>query len=136
MKVLVDEKGFLPEKAHSDDAGFDLKSPAPFSIMPGMLSLINTHVHICPDKGSYGLITGRSSLSAKGILCFPGTVDAGYTGEIKIELLNMSGKEFHIDTKDKIAQYVPIQLADGEVEVVESFEETDRGDGGFGSTGK
>ena len=48
----------------------------------------------------------------------------------------MSGKEFHIDTKDKIAQYVPIQLADGEVEVVESFEETDRGDGGFGSTGK
>lgn len=135
MKITLDNHGFSPEKAHKEDAGFDLLSPYPFIIPPGDHIMIDTGVHVEIPDGCYGAIKNRSSMFKAGIVT-DGTIDSGYTGPVKIVLHNIGKDIKEIKPKDKVAQLVVCPFLDCELEVVDELKETDRGNGGFGSTGR
>ena len=142
IKVTLDEGAYMPEKAHKTDAGFDLKVPRniPHSdlTVPARGSLIiDTGVHIAIPEGYVGMITSKSGLCFKHSLLTTGTIDTGYTGSIKVKIYNASDVEYQFWKGDKIAQLVIKAIhPDNKLVHVTTLEETERGDGGFGSTGK
>lgn len=136
-KVMIDEVAFMPEKAHEEDAGFDLRTPIPFVVEPHGSYSVDTGVHFCMEKGYCGLLVSKSGLNVKHGLTSTGLVDAGYMGSIVVKLYNDSDKPYPFKRGDKISQMMILPVPDVEIEVYEKFGfETDRGDNGFGSTGK
>lgn len=129
----------LPQRAHADDAGADLCSVADITLAPGERALIPTGIAVALPVGTVGLIHPRSGLAAKhgiSIVNTPGTIDAGYRGELKVCLINTDqSKAFHVTPGMRIAQLVvqKVELM-GFTEVTE-LDETARGEGGYGSTG-
>lgn len=144
MKVYLEKGAFLPERAHSTDAGMDLRSPSPFTIAPKGSALVNTFVHICVPEGYVGFIKSKSGLNSKHDIQCEGVVDAGYSGPIFVKLQNLGSHTFYIEPGDKIAQFVllPIAPVDAVTEVdskefmMACNEISSRGDGRFGSTGR
>lgn len=136
IKVTLDEGACMPEKAHADDAGCDLRTRYEQTVFTGDSVVFDTGIHMNIPKGYMGEIVGRSGLNIKhGIVCPKGTVDAGYIGEIKVKLYNL-GDKYTFKKGDKIAQLIIVPIADAEMVQVESLEDTERGDNGFGSTGR
>jgi len=137
MKILLDHNAYAPVRAHNTDAGLDLRSPA-FAVLPAHSSIvINTGVHVELPEGTYGSIRSKSGLAVKfGITAFDGTIDVGYTGAIVVMLLNRGDEDYRIHKGDKIAQLVVQPCEYPSVDIVDSLEATDRGDNGFGSTGR
>lgn len=137
LKFKLLEGGTLPTRAHKTDAGFDLYLPKDFlQFRSGMSAMIKLRVCVEIPKSYTGFIMGRSSLNKKGIVCLTGVIDSGYTGEIAVTLMNMSQNNYVFFKGERIAQLVVAKLADIDDAVeVESLEETERGTGGFGSTG-
>lgn len=136
MKCVLDVGAFAPEKAHESDAGYDLKSPVCTVIGAHEAVKIDTGVHIQLPPKTGGMVKSRSSMFINHDITTEGVVDAGYTGSIAVKLFNHSNKEYIVKRGDKIAQLVPVVIITPEIEVVDSLEETERGDGGFGSTGR
>lgn len=134
MKVVLDEGAFAPERAHAHDAGLDLRTPEDFWLHPGEHCCIDTGVHVEIPEGYVGLLTSKSGLMAKGITS-RGTIDAGYTGSIKAVLYNHSAEGFAFSKGAKITQLVIIPVMYADVEIVDRLGNTERADGGFGSTG-
>ena len=128
-----------PTYAHEEDAGMDLRASEEATLPAGGRALVSTGLAIALPHGYVGLIHPRSGLAAKNgvtVLNAPGTIDAGYRGEVKVILLNTSDDAFHIALGDRIAQLVIQKVEHPDIEVVESLDEdTERGAGGFGSTG-
>ena len=137
IKVKLDPGAFLPTKGHADDAGWDLYAKESFTVPAGGSAVHNTGVHMAIPKGYCGLIVSKSGLNVKrGITC-RGLVDAGYVGSIVAKLDNASqGRDYAFKAGEKITQIVILPIPDVELEVVSELEETERGSGGFGSTGK
>lgn len=135
LKVMLDEKAYMPKRAHSVDAGLDLFSRERRLIWPGMSVLFDTGVHVEIPEGYVGDVDAKSSLMEKNLLT-AGTIDCGYTGSIKVKLFNLGGGMVEILEGQKIAQLVIKSIITPEVELVEALEDTERGEGGFGSTGK
>lgn len=134
LKFKVLEGGTLPTRAHREDAGFDLHSPIS-AVLCGGTSRIKLGVCVEIPKGYVGFIMGRSSLNKKGIACLTGVIDSGYTGEIAV-VLNAVDACINIKKGDRIAQLVVAKLADiNDAVAVDSLEDSERGAGGFGSTG-
>lgn len=134
LKFKVLNGGKLPTRAHKEDAGFDLYSPKN-SILCGGTARIKLGVCVEIQKGYVGFIMGRSSLNKKGVVCLTGVIDSGYTGEIAV-VLNSIGTLARIKKGDRIAQLVVAKLADiDDAVAVDSLEDSERGAGGFGSTG-
>ncbi len=134
--VSLDEGAFMPTRAHEPDAGADLYSPIDTVIYPGQIKKIDTGVHMEIPVGCAGFVKSKSGLAAKhGVVTIEGTIDAGYTGSIGVFLQNNGERPHEIRRGDKISQIViqPVVLC--EFVVVEKLVETERGDGGFGSTG-
>ena len=129
----------LPVRAHPTDAGVDLHSAHDCELAPGHRELVGTGVAIALPAGYVGLVHPRSGLAARAglsIVNAPGPVDAGYRGEIKVNLINLDPSEtVRINRGDRIAQLIVQQVELWDVVEVESLDETDRGDGGHGSTG-
>lgn len=129
----------LPVRAHPTDAGVDLHAAHDCELAPGHRELVGTGVAIALPAGYVGLVHPRSGLAARAglsIVNAPGTVDAGYRGEIKVNLINLDPSEtVRINRGDRIAQLIVQQVELWDVVEVESLDETDRGDGGHGSTG-
>ena len=134
LKVVLDPEAYTPVRGHEDDAGLDLISPRCYTIRPWERAIVDTGVHVQIPKGYVGRITSKSSLMEKGLLT-TATIDAGYTGTIKVVLFNVSRRKVQVFTAQKIAQLVIHPIITPEVAVVDRLEETERGDGGFGSTG-
>lgn len=134
MKVVVDKGCFIPERAHAEDAGLDLKSPETVWIHPGEHVIIDLGVHMAIPTGYVGLITSKSGLMGKG-LTVRGTVDAGYTGSIKAVLYNHGSEGYKVERGNKVCQIVILPIITPELELVDKLDETDRNTGGFGSTG-
>jgi dUTP pyrophosphatase len=137
--LIVAEPEFTPTYAHPGDAGADLRSRESVKIAAGQRLTVATGVSIAIPAGFVGLVHPRSGLAAKHgitVLNAPGTVDAGYRGEISVTLLNTSNVDFEVVRGDRIAQLVfqAIEIAD--FIKVETLPQSHRGDGGFGSTGK
>lgn len=117
----------------------DLRASEGAALPAGGRALVGTGIAIALPHGHVGLVHPRSGLAAKNgitVLNAPGTIDAGYRGEVKIILLNTSDEAFNIAPGDRIAQLVIQKVEHPDIEVVESLDEdTSRGAGGFGSTG-
>ena len=135
MKIKLDPGAYVPERAHIVDAGLDLRSMETRYVSPGEFDFFDTGVHVEIPKGYVGLITSKSGLMAKGITS-RGTIDSGYTGSIKAILFNHGEEGYLVRKGDKITQLVVLPCIIEDVELVSQLEETERGDNGFGSTGK
>lgn len=125
--------------AHEGDAGADLRSVEDTIITPNSRILVHTGLHMAIPDGYVGMVCPRSGFTLKQgvtVLNAPGIVDSGYRGEVGIILLNTSEQTVTVHKGDRIAQMVFIPYARMTFEHVESLPETDRGEGGFGSTGK
>ena len=134
MKIMLDEGAKMPTRAHPWDAGLDL-----YAMHDGIVDYsktFDTGVHIEIPEGCVGLIKSKSGLMVKNQLTTDGTIDCGYTGSIKVKLFNHGGETYFVQAGDKIAQLVILKCELPELELVDSLEETDRGDNGFGSTGR
>ena len=130
----------VPAYATPQSAGMDLAAAvdAPVTLAPGAHAMIPTGLAIALPNGYEAQIRPRSGLAAKNlvtVLNTPGTIDADYRGEIKVILINHGKEPFTIERGMRIAQMVIAKYAQVEWQVVESLEETERGAGGFGSTG-
>jgi dUTP pyrophosphatase len=135
IKVVGD---VLPKYATRGDAGADLVSAEDVRISAHQRVLVKTGIKIAIPEGYVGLVHPRSGLALKHgitVLNAPGTIDAGYRGEVGVILLNTGSLDFEVKAGDRIAQLVIQKVEYAEFEVVDSLTETDRGEGGFGSTG-
>ncbi len=135
MKVMLDPGAKMPSRAHLTDAGMDLFAMESVNIPPCGYVKLDTGTHVAIPKNYVGLVTSKSSLMQQGITC-RGTIDSGYRGSIQAVLFNHSHNYVKIEKGQKVTQLVILPIITPELELVESLEETDRGDGGFGSSGK
>ena len=135
MKVMLDENAIKPTRAHYNDAGLDLYSPVSLWLHPGQHEMIDTGVHVAIPEGYVGLITSKSGLMGKGITS-RGTIDASYRGSIKAVLYNHGEEGYQIKAGDKITQLVILPCLCPALDFVDELDETDRGNKGFGSTGR
>jgi dUTP pyrophosphatase len=140
VKILKEEGIALPLQKTALSAGFDIsaKLSEPFVLKSGEHALIPTGIKMEIPEGFEAQVRPRSGLAAKygvTVLNSPGTIDADYRGEVKIILINHGKEDFVINDKERIAQIVIASVVKVKFEEVSSLLETDRGDGGFGSTG-
>lgn len=140
VQVINNSAYYLPEYATEKSAGMDLKANIvePLTLGPLERAMIPTGLSVALPDGTEAQIRPRSGLAAKhgiSVLNAPGTIDADYRGEIKVILVNLSNDPFTINPGERIAQMVIARYERVEWEAVESLDETERGAGGFGSTG-
>jgi dUTP pyrophosphatase len=135
VKRLTD-RSHIPTKSHDSDAGWDLYSSEDVVIQVGDTITISTDITFAIPSGYAGLIWDRSSLGSKGIHRHAGVIDAAYRGPVKVCLHNSSGNLYSVKKGDRIAQVIFQEIKPFELEVVDDLSSTQRGDGGFGSTGK
>ncbi|MCW4464468.1 dUTP diphosphatase [Glutamicibacter sp. MNS18] len=137
--LLLDEQLPIPSYAHPSDAGADLHARESVELAPGQRALVPTGIAMALPDGYVGLVHPRSGLATKHgitVVNAPGTVDAGYRGEIMVTLLNTdTDSSFTVNRGDRIAQLVIQKVEHARFHVVESLEQSVRGAGGFGSTG-
>ena len=142
IKVMLDPGAKMPTRAHELDAGFDLYSPTDaylFGTDNGKFLnsiVIDTGVHVAIPAGYVGDVKSKSGLMVNYDITTDGTVDAGYTGSIRVKLFNHGRGVYHIQAGQKIAQLVIKKIITPNLQQVTALEETDRGCGGFGSSGK
>lgn len=138
MKIILDVGAYLPTYAHDADAGMDLRTPVAFIVPAHGSYTVDTGVHIQIPVGQVGFIKSKSGLNVKGGLTATGVVDSGFSGSIRVKLYNHSDEDYMFSRGDKITQLVLLYIAKPEngFEIVDHFEETERGNNGFGSTGR
>ena len=122
--------------AHEGDAGLDVYSSEDTIIKAGERGVVKTGIAIALERGYVALVWDKSGLAVKrGIKTMAGVIDSGFRGEVGIVLFNTSKEDFKIEKHDKIAQILIQKIEQAEIEEVETLDETQRGEGGFGSTG-
>lgn len=138
INVMLDEGAYAPESAHTEDGGYDLRTPKGFSIIPGGCVTVDTGVHIEIPKGYVGFLKSKSGLNVKDHLTGEGVIDSGYTGSIQVKLYhnNPGGTTKYFYEGDKIIQIVLLPIFKPRIKLVKSLKATERGNGGFGSTGR
>jgi dUTP pyrophosphatase len=129
-----------PAQAHDGDAGYDLHAAEAVTIGPGERASVGTGIAVAIPDGHAGLVVPRSGLAARhgiSVVNAPGLIDSGYRGELRVLLLNTDRTEaFQVAPGDRIAQLVLVAVETPELEELAELDETVRGSGGFGSTGR
>lgn len=141
IPVLFSGKGELPQYATSLSAGMDLRAhiEVPITLKTLERKIIPTGLSIALPEGYEAQVRPRSGLAAKhgiSVLNSPGTIDADYRGDIGVIMVNLSLEDFIIAPQDRIAQLVIAQFTKVDWQIVEALPKSERGSGGFGSTGK
>lgn len=136
MKVKLDPGAFLPERAHPTDAGLDIRSPVDAVVWGNGSTEIDTGVHVEIPYPYVGFLKSKSGLHFTFGITSEGVVDCGYTGSIRVKLVNHTDERFYVRRGDKISQLVVLPILLPIVEEVSELAETERGDRGFGSTGR
>ena len=136
MKVKLDPGAFLPERAHPDDAGLDIRSPVDTYVPANSSAVIDTGVHVEIPYSAVGFLKSKSGLHFMHGISSEGVVDCGYTGSIRVKLVNHTDEPYHVHCGDKISQLVVIPIYLAVPEQVDELPETERGGHGFGSTGR
>lgn len=153
MKIKLDKGAIMPTRAHEADAGLDLYAPEKVMIggnnvfISGSLGvctdgvsikgcIIDTGVHIELPPNTVGMIKSKSGLNIHYGLITEGVIDEGYTGSIKVKIYNLTEYTHQFNRGDKIAQLVILPIVKPELELVDELKETERGNNGFGSTGR
>lgn len=135
LKIMMEDKAKIPVRGHEDDAGLDLRSPETKWVHPGGHEIFDTGIHVAIPRGYFGLIASKSGLMLKGITT-RGVIDSSYRGSIGVVLYNHGSEGYLVKEGDKIAQMIIMPIELPEIEYVDLLDETDRGEGGFGSTGR
>jgi len=140
IEIINNSKHELPEYATSQSAGLDLRAnlEESFTLKPLERKLVPTGLHIALPGGYEAQVRPRSGLAYKKgvtVLNAPGTIDADYRGDIGVILINMSNEDFVVEDGERIAQLVIAKYDQAEWIPVSELSETNRGEGGFGSTG-
>jgi len=136
--LIVCDPDLMPTMGNSGDAGYDLKAAGDVVIAPGERALVTTGVKLALPAGYVALVHPRSGLAIKHgitVLNAPGTVDAGYRGEIAVTLINHSNESFSIDKGDRIAQLLFQKFESPRFVEIQELPGSQRGSAGFGSTG-
>ena len=137
---LIDPAARVPERAHEGDAGWDLRAIEAARLKPSERVAIGTGVSVAIPPGMAGLVLPRSGTALRNGIALvnsPGLIDSGYRGELRVILLNTDPQtEFAVEPGDRIAQLVFIDLPNVELKRVDRLPDTERGEGGFGSSGK
>lgn len=137
MKIILDEGAKMPTRAHADDAGLDLYSRENRVVFPYSSATFDTGVHVEIPRGYVGMIKSKSGLNVKHGLTSEGVIDCGFKGSMRVKLYNHSSEAYTVAAGDKISQLVIMPIITPELELVKDFgTETERGDNGFGSTGR
>lgn len=136
MNIILDKGAFMPEFAHKTDAGADLRSPLCAKVPARGNVVIDTGVHVEIPEGYTIFLKSKSGLNVNHNLIGEGVVDSGFSGSIRVKLYNLGDTDYQILRGDKIIQMVILPCAHCGFTQVDKFAETERGDGGFGSTGR
>lgn len=136
MKIMLDNGAKMPTKAHRADAGFDLYSRETVIVSAKESATFDTGVHLQIPEGFVGFLKSKSGLNVKHGITSEGVIDSGYTGSIVVKLYNHSGKDYKVQIGDKISQIVLLPIAMTDLELVKDFENSERGNNGFGSSGR
>lgn len=139
IRVKLDPGAKEPVRAHDADAGLDIFMPENTesrAVFPKGSITINTGVHVEIPEGYVGLLMSKSGLNVKNNLTGEGVIDAGYTGSIVVKLYNHGRERHTFHAGDKIIQLLIIKCETPDVEIVNAIGGMDRGDNGFGSTGR
>ena len=143
LKVYLENGAKMPSRAHGTDAGLDIFAPESIILYAGNSVEVDTGVHIEIPKGFCGLLKSKSGLNVKHGITGEGVIDHGYTGSIRVKLYNNSKDEkmHYFEKGDKLIQLLIVPIETPDLQLVETVqelygEETDRGDNGFGSSGK
>jgi dUTP pyrophosphatase len=136
----LDAAATLPTRAHEGDAGYDLYAIEPANLAPGERASVGTGIALEIPEGHAGLVVPRSGTAARhgiSVVNAPGLIDSGYRGEVRVLLLNTDRSEpFSIEPGDRIAQLVLVRVETPEIEEVGALATSQRGEGGFGSSGR
>ena len=135
MKVKLDPGAKMPTRAHMTDAGLDLYAMDTQIVPAKESATFDTGVHIELPPCTVGMLKSKSGLMMQGITS-EGVIDEGYTGSIRVKLFNHSGYDYKVNAGDKISQLVIIPILTPELELAEELEASERGNNGFGSSGK
>lgn len=139
MKLFIKkcyEDAKLPTRAHHDDAGIDLYAYGTHTVQANSQAVIPLGISLQIEEGYVGLIWDKSSVGSKGIKTLGGVIDAGYRGEVKVIVHNLGAKEYVFEHGTKVAQLLIQKVEFPELIESETLEDSKRGIGGFGSTGK
>ncbi len=133
----LDPKAIVPNFAYEGDAGMDLFSIENMKLAPGERASIATGIAMAIPKGYVGLVWDKSGLShKKGLKTLGGVIDAGFRGECRVGIVNLSLGDIKINKGDKVAQILVQKIERPEIEEVDVLEKTERSDKGFGSSGE
>lgn len=135
IKIMLDDGAFVPTRAHPTDAGLDLYAVEDAYIYHRSSREFDTGVHIAIPAGYMGLVISKSGLNFKHGLQCEGVIDPDYRGSIRIKLYSHDDKGMQIYRGQKIGQLVIMPIVTPEPDLVDSLDDTERGSGGFGSTG-
>lgn len=136
MEIMLDNGAYMPSRAHSTDAGLDLRTPKAVTVPAYGSATVDTGVHVALPHGCAGLLVSKSGLNVRHDITSTGLIDEGYTGSIVVKLYNHGGGDYQLAAGDKITQLVVIPSIRESLEQVSAFVRTERGDNGFGSTGR
>ena len=136
IKIKLDPGAIMPTRAHETDAGLDLYAREKHLIPCGESMCFDTGVHVEIPAGYVGMIKSKSGLNVKHGITSEGVIDSGYVGSIKVKLYNHGLFDYTVEKGEKISQLVLIPIITPELELVDELEDTERSDGGFGSTGR
>ena len=138
FRMREGDEDLAPRKAHPDDAAFDLRACTDLTVPKGTIALVPTGLCLELPRGFEAQVRPRSGLALKhgvSVHNSPGTIDAGYRGEVGVILFNAGSDDFPVRRGDRVAQLVIQKLPEVELVPAETLTETGRGAGGFGSTG-
>lgn len=139
MKVKIEENGYMPMRAHFDDAGIDFRTPEGFTLKPLESKIVDLNVKVQIPIGYFGKMESKSGLMVNhGVICMGGVIDSGFRGNIKVRMMNLSDKSYTFHKGDKLVQMVLIPVLLADIESVESLDasESGRESNGYGSTGR
>lgn len=136
MKIMLEESAYKPSRGHDTDAGMDLRTPVAVTVPAHGSVVIDTKTHVELPHGCAGLLVSKSGLNVKHGITSTGLIDEGFTGSILVRLYNHSDEAYTFEPGDKVTQLVVIPARYEPLEIVDSINGGERGDGGFGSTGR
>lgn len=136
MKIKLDDGAIMPTRAYPTDAGLDLYARETQIVPAKESAIFDTGVHVELPEGTTGFIKSKSGLNVKHGIQSEGVIDVGYSGSIIVKLFNHSGHDYKVNKGDKISQLVILPIWQPDLELVDELEEKERGNNGFGSSGR
>jgi len=136
VKIKLDKNAYMPKRAHATDAGADIRTPKAFVLPAHCSKVVHTGVHIETPPNCVTMVKSKSGLYIKNGITVTGVIDEGFTGEVVVKLINHGPHDMPFAVGDKIAQLVIMPVFYPEFEQVDEIEGGERGDNGYGSTGR